>query len=268
MTVNILDQDIIVTIIDDDTVRVNLLNPNQQQQSALEFQDEGITLGTIGTVTKVNFVGSSVVATRSGSTVTITISGGGGGTPGGASGTIQYNNAGTFGGFGSWDGTTFSIGALNYSNTSGYLQIGSSAGRLGINVAPSLASVHIVGANGLAPLYVRSFTTADGFQVSADGQTVMGNIDANTALGSSSFRWAGMTSFRARVVGGDLGININNTVVGMLQIGASTTTKAHICFEVGVAPTTPTDGQFWFESNTNTGVKIRINGVTKTVSLV
>lgn len=88
MIINILDQDIIVTIIDDDRVQVNLLNPNQQQQSALEFQDEGITLGTIGTVTKVNFVGPSVVATRSGSTVTINVSGGGG------SGTVSSFSAG------------------------------------------------------------------------------------------------------------------------------------------------------------------------------
>lgn len=34
-------------------------------------------------------------------------SGGGGGTPGGLANSIQYNNAGAFGGFGSWDGTDF-----------------------------------------------------------------------------------------------------------------------------------------------------------------
>lgn len=33
--------------------------------------------------------------------------GGGGGTPGGSANSIQYNNAGAFGGFGSWDGTNF-----------------------------------------------------------------------------------------------------------------------------------------------------------------
>lgn len=37
--------------------------------------------------------------------------GGGGGTPGGASGTIQYNNAGAFGGFGSWTGTLLQVNA-------------------------------------------------------------------------------------------------------------------------------------------------------------
>jgi hypothetical protein len=35
--------------------------------------------------------------------------GGGGGAPGGASGTVQYNNAGVFGGFGAWTGTALTI---------------------------------------------------------------------------------------------------------------------------------------------------------------
>src|SRR5262245_37325871 len=34
--------------------------------------------------------------------------GGGGGTPGGTSGQVQFNNAGAFGGFGNWDGSRFS----------------------------------------------------------------------------------------------------------------------------------------------------------------
>lgn len=34
---------------------------------------------------------------------------GGGGTPGGAANSVQYNNAGAFGGFGSWNGTTLDL---------------------------------------------------------------------------------------------------------------------------------------------------------------
>jgi hypothetical protein len=33
------------------------------------------------------------------------------------------------------------------------------------------------------------------------------------------------------------------------------------------APTSPADGDIWREDNTNTGLKIRVNGVTKTVTL-
>lgn len=52
---------------------------------------------------------------------------GGGGTPGGSNGQIQYNNAGAFGGFGSWNGTLFNVGGQilstllrgQYSNAAG-----------------------------------------------------------------------------------------------------------------------------------------------------
>lgn len=48
-------------------------------QGPLQFQDEGINLGTAGTADTVNFIGSGVVATRVGNTINVTISGGGGG---------------------------------------------------------------------------------------------------------------------------------------------------------------------------------------------
>jgi hypothetical protein len=49
---------------------------------------------------------------------------GGGGTPGGAASSIQYNNSGSFGGFGTYDGTNFDVGAGvlikgQYSNRAG-----------------------------------------------------------------------------------------------------------------------------------------------------
>jgi len=46
--------------------------------------------------------------------------GGGGGTPGGSSGEAQYNNSGAFGGFGSWDGTTFSVSNFISSENSNF----------------------------------------------------------------------------------------------------------------------------------------------------
>jgi len=47
-------------------------------------------------------------------------SGGGGGSPGGSSGDIQYNNGGSFGGFGDWDGTNLSFsGWLKLIETGG-----------------------------------------------------------------------------------------------------------------------------------------------------
>lgn len=50
-----------------------------------------------------------------------------------------------------------------------------------------------------------------------------------------------------------------------LQFAASTTAKSLMNLAVGAAPTAPVDGDVWREDNTNTGLKIRINGVTKTI---
>lgn len=52
--------------------------------------------------------------------------GGGGGTPGGSFNSIQFNDAGSFGGFGSWDGSTLNFaGTLDIGNgTDGSLRFG------------------------------------------------------------------------------------------------------------------------------------------------
>lgn len=61
--------------------------------------------------------GSNITITPSGSNITIA-STGGSGSPGGTSGQVQYNNAGAFGGFGSWNGTTLAItGAISSTTT-------------------------------------------------------------------------------------------------------------------------------------------------------
>jgi hypothetical protein len=65
--------------------------------SAIVVQDEGSTL-TAG-VTQINFVGSGVTATNSGSNVTVTIPGSVGGGGGGASSALVAGYAMIFGGF-------------------------------------------------------------------------------------------------------------------------------------------------------------------------
>ncbi len=44
-------------------------------QSAIQFQDEGSNLGSSGAVTGINFVGSGVLATIAGTTITVTVGG-------------------------------------------------------------------------------------------------------------------------------------------------------------------------------------------------
>lgn len=84
--------------------------------SGHEIQDEGVSLPQRG---KLNFKGAGVSATDDAANdrTDVTISSGGGGTPGGSTTQIQFNNAGAFAGFGSWNGSTFGIGTLGYSDT-------------------------------------------------------------------------------------------------------------------------------------------------------
>lgn len=63
-------------------------------------------------------------------------------------------------------------------------------------------------------------------------------------------------------VGGTVRIN------SQLTMGVPTATAASFNLPVGVAPTTPVDGDVWREDNTDTGLKIRVNGVTKTIALI
>jgi len=60
----------------------------------------------------------------------------------------------------------------------------------------------------------------------------------------------------------------NSQITALLHIGAGTTGSAQINLVDGAAPTSPNDGDIWREDNTNTGLKVRVNGVTKTISLV
>lgn len=58
------------------------------------------------------------------------------------------------------------------------------------------------------------------------------------------------------------------TPTAIVDIKASTTAAAAMRLRVGSAPTAPNDGDIWLESNTSTGLKIRLNGTTYTISLL
>jgi hypothetical protein len=65
---------------------------------------------------------------------------------------------------------------------------------------------------------------------------------------------------------GKIGIGVV-TPTATLDIAASTTLQALMRLRVGVAPTAPNDGDVWLESNTITGLKIRLGGVTRTITI-
>jgi hypothetical protein len=79
------------------------------------------------------------------------------------------------------------------------------------------------------------------------------------------FTLNGETTFSAQTEG-KIGIGVVDPTA-RLHLGKSTTLSALMRLEVGPAPTVPNDGDIWLESNTLTGLKIRISGVTRTITI-
>jgi hypothetical protein len=66
-----------------------------------------------------------------------------------------------------------------------------------------------------------------------------------------------------KTIQGNLGID--DILGNKVTYSASTTDRASLQIPTGAAPTSPIDGEIWREDNTDTGLKIRINGMTKTI---
>lgn len=108
----------------------------------------------------------------------LTLSGSGSGTPGGSSGSIQYNNGGAFGGFGNWNGSTVSItGAISAtSNIISSAAVGTTGGGGSIGItggymympnmtAPSapvsgMGYLYVAGTPGQEKIYFKNSTQA------------------------------------------------------------------------------------------------------------
>lgn len=113
-----------------------------------------------------------------------------------------------------------------------------SAGAATLMVVPGLASRVSQITYGLAS------QTADLSQWKNSAFTILTKIDANGYLG--------------------LGMGAT-TLTALLDISGSTTARSAIRFRSGTAPTTPNDGDMWFDG---TDMKLRVAGVTKTFTLV
>lgn len=83
--------------------------------AAAKLVNSGATAGTYGSATQVPVV--TVNAQGVVTSITLVTVSGGGGTPGGSAGAIQYNNAGSFGGGPYWDATNSRIGIGTSSPT-------------------------------------------------------------------------------------------------------------------------------------------------------
>lgn len=106
---------------------------------------------------------------------------------------------------------------------------------------------------------------------------VLGNAMTVSAAGLSSKLTLGVMNNLAAGAGNaqpNVGVLIDGSTMklsmpaGMsFMLAASTTARTSLNILAGTAPTSPVDGDVWREDNTNTGLKIRINGVTKTVTV-
>jgi hypothetical protein len=75
----------------------------------------------------------------------------------------------------------------------------------------------------------------------------------------------GTPSISANTIG-KIGVGVV-TPTANLDIAPSTTAAALMRLRVGSAPTTPNDGDVWLQDNTITGLKMRVNGVTRTITM-
>lgn len=100
------------------------------------------------------------------------------------------------------------------------------------------------------------------------------STDNGAPLGDLTLQWSDLFLASGAVINfnnGDVTLtHSTNTITiggGQQTFAATTTSYASFNLPTGTAPTAPVDGDVWREDNTNTGLKIRINGVTKTISV-
>ncbi len=142
----------------------------------------------------------------------------------------------------------------------------------GNTTANSATAVMIVGdsnpATATAGTSYQSKITVDGLAYAVD----IGSTDSSTihfagqngvfmATGASVPFFIFQGSHRAFLIDASGNYSMN----GLVVIEASTTAHAALRIVQGSAPTSPVDGDIWREDNTNTGLKVRINNVTKTI---
>jgi hypothetical protein len=113
------------------------------------------------------------------------------------------------------------------------------------------------------------------FNATGNRQVWFGGTDANLyglniVSNSSSVEIYGRKvdgSGAALAIFDGCGIGTTQSSTTFLNLAAGTTAKSALRFVQGAAPTSPVDGDMWREDNTNTGLKVRINGVTKTITV-
>lgn len=126
---------------------------------------------------------------------------------------------------------------VRFQGSASYMEVGISTNPIAFQFVAAGSIVAHIRSNG-------------SYFVHTDGGGNIGAVGANRP-GSGFFT-------TALVVG-------TTTAAGFLALGAATTAKPHINFTAGVAPTSPVDGDMWFDG---TNWKVRQGGTTKTVTII
>jgi hypothetical protein len=127
---------------------------------------------------------------------------------------------------------------------------------------PSLYQIYIEqGTFGAGSTVTNQF----GIYIDSSMNGATNNYAFYSGIGSGTNRWnLYMAGTAANYMAGNTGIG-TTTTNSFLNIGAGTTAKAQINLATSVAPTTPNDGDIWFDG---TAIKVRVGGVTRTIAVV
>jgi hypothetical protein len=123
--------------------------------------------------------------------------------------------------------------------------------------------------SGLAPqvFWIDRTASAQAFSILVDGSTW--KLQQESTGGTLTFDRDVMAVSSAGnlTLGVGLGVGVAASTAAFLKIAAGTTAKAQVNLPTSTAPTSPVDGDVWREDNTDTGLKVRINGATKTITV-
>lgn len=246
---------------------------NSEQATVFTIRSDGVSLGAIsptsvaasGTITGSNLIrgaGSPEGAVTASVGTLYERTDGGSGT----SAYIKESGAGNTG----WTAISGGGGGgISGSGTSGTLPIWSDSTTLSNSVVTYAPNTLTMDADILLPT-ARTLNLATGSIVMNDYvDQPLGLIETDVDLGTFTVRIGGNSG--TMIIGDDHEVQYNGSLNTFLNTvifpAGDSATGASYNIPAGEAPSSPNDGDVWREDNTNTGLKIRINGVTKTVTL-